>query len=61
MTAMLTGSARAEVWDFKKEFLPSLVKEVPTILKSQDRKTGRFGAGIFIVNDQHPIYPLAAA
>jgi len=51
----------AEVWHFKREFLPALVKAVPKILESQDRKTGRFGTGIWIVQDQHPMYPLAIA
>jgi len=47
-------------WKFKSEFWPELVRSVPEILQSQDPKTGRFGAGIWIVNDQHPIFPLAA-
>jgi hypothetical protein len=60
--ALLSSTpAMADTWTFKKEFLPALVESVPDILKSQDKKTGRFGEGIFIVNDQHPIYPLAAA
>ena len=48
-------------WNFKTEFWPELVRSVPEILRSQDPKTGRFGAGIWIVNDQHPIFPLAVA
>lgn len=46
---------------YKDEFKRLLVKSVPDILKSQDPKTGRFGTGIWIVNDQHPIFPLAVA
>ena len=48
-------------WNFKTEFWPELVRSVPEILRSQDPKTGRFGTGIWIVNDQHPIFPLAVA
>jgi hypothetical protein len=51
----------AQVWQFKREFLPAVVKAVPGILKSQDKTTGRFGTGIWIVQDQHPMYPLAVA
>src|SRR5687767_12355429 len=50
-----------ETWHFKREFLPALVKAVPKILESQNKGTGRFGTGIFIVQDQHPMYPLAVA
>ena len=53
--------SRAEPWRFKQDFLPHLVKAVPTILGQQDKKTGRFGTGIWIVTDQNGIYPLAAA
>ncbi len=51
----------AEEWHFKKEFVPALVKHVPGILKSQDKSTGRFGTGIWIVTDQNAMYPLAVA
>lgn len=44
---------------FKGDFLRRLVARVPDILKSQDPKTGRFGAGLWLCRDQHPIYPLA--
>jgi hypothetical protein len=46
---------------YKDDFLRRLVASVPDILKTQDPATGRFGEGIWIVNDQHPIYPLAVA
>lgn len=52
---------RAEPWQFKEQFLPHLVKAVPTILSQQDKETGRFGSGIWIVRDQELMYPLAAA
>src|SRR4051812_17504921 len=56
------ADARAnDVWHFKQELLPQLVKQVPKLLKSQDKKTGRFGEGIWIVTDQNLIYPLAVA
>jgi hypothetical protein len=59
---LLAPIARAgEVWHFKREFMPALVKAIPGILESQDKKTGRFGTGVFIVNDQHPMYSLAVA
>ena len=54
------GSAPSEL-RFKEDFLKRLVAAVPDILKTQDPKTGRFGQGVFIVGDQHPIYPLAVA
>lgn len=47
--------------NFRSEFLPYVVKAVPGILRSQDKKTGRFGTGIWIVNDQHAMWPLAVA
>src|SRR5688500_6216240 len=61
MLAPRAGARAEEVWHFKREFLPALVKAVPKILEAQDAKTGRFGTGIWIVNDQHPMYPLAVA
>ena len=58
---LASGADAAEAWRFKQEFLPALVKAVPGILESQDKSTGRFGTGIWIVNDQHAMYPLAVA
>lgn len=46
---------------YKDDFKRLLAERVPDVLKSQDPKTGRFGTGIWIVNDQHPIFPLAVA
>lgn len=46
---------------FKKDFLHRLVAAVPGILESQDKKTGRFGSGVWIVNDQNSMFPLGAA
>ena len=46
---------------FKSRTLADLVAQVPGILASQDRATGRFGSGIWICNDQNVVLPLAAA
>src|SRR5207248_2800188 len=51
----------AEELKFKDDFLARLVKDVPKILKTQDKSTGRFGSGVFIVTDQNVLFPLAAA
>ncbi|MDH7569899.1 MAG: hypothetical protein QHJ73_09970 [Armatimonadota bacterium] len=45
---------------FREEFLARLVEATPSLLEGQDPHTGRWGTGIWIVTDQHPIYPLAA-
>lgn len=64
-TVLLAFAARAAPASgqltFRTDFLKALVKAVPGILASQDTKTGRFGKGIWIVNDQHAMLPLAAA
>src|SRR6266498_1147332 len=57
----LSSAYAAETWDYKKELLPQLVDHVDDILKTQDKSTGRFGTGVFIVTDQNAIFPLAAA
>ena len=36
-------------------------RQVPRLLQSQDKATGRFGTGVWIVTDQNVIFPLAAA
>src|SRR5688572_7684851 len=63
LAILLTAPAvvSAEVWQFKKPFLEALVKQTPNILKSQDKATGRFGKGIWIVTDQNAMYPLSVA
>jgi len=48
-------------WNPRERFLKSLVRDVPAILKSQNRETGRFGAEPWICRDQQEIFPLAAA
>ncbi len=50
-----------EQWDYKKEFLPTLVDAVPNLLKSQNKETGGFGTEPWICTDQNAIFPLAAA
>ncbi len=52
---------QAETVQYKQRCLQDLVSAIPAILKSQDPKTGRFGTGIWIVNDQNNMLPLAAA
>ena len=44
---------------FRGEFLRRLVERVPQMLKSYDAKTGRFGEGIWICQDQQVMLPLA--
>ncbi len=44
---------------YKNELLRRVVERVPSILKTYDTKTGRFGSGIWICRDQHAMYPLA--
>lgn len=46
---------------FKDRALEQLVARVPGILKTYDRKTGRFGSGLFVVGDQNQLFPLAVA
>ena len=54
-------SALAGDLEYKTSLTNRLVAEVPQILKSFDPATGRFGSGIWICRDQHPMYPLAVA
>ncbi len=63
LSALLTTSTVAQPAElrFRQDFIRRLAEAVPGILKGQDPKTGRFGTGIWIVNDQHPMYPLAVA
>ncbi len=42
------GTARAEDLLYKSQLLPSLVKQIPEILKTYDARTGHFGTGIWI-------------
>lgn len=62
LTVSLTVcSVRAEQLEFKERALADLVKQVPGILQAFDAKTGRFGSGVWICQDQEQMYPLAAA
>lgn len=56
-----TSISSGEMWDYKKEFLPYLVDDIPRILKSQNKETGGFGTEPWISTDQNAIFPLAAA
>src|SRR5689334_4556688 len=58
---LLFPPVMAQSRDYKKEMLPQLVDHIDEILKTQDKSTGRFGTGVFIVTDQNLIFPLAAA
>jgi len=58
---LIVGSARAADLEYKKRFLADLVEAVPGILESFDSESGKFGSGIWICRDQHPMYPLAVA
>ncbi|HUT32831.1 MAG TPA: hypothetical protein VNE39_05085 [Planctomycetota bacterium] len=58
--AAVSAAAAAEL-RFKERALSDLARHVPEILKTYDAKTGRFGTGIWICNDQQQMYPLAAA
>lgn len=57
----IVSTASAEELRYKELALQSLVKAVPSILKSFDRSTGRFGSGVWICTDQNVIFPLAVA
>ncbi len=58
--SMGTAGTGAEL-EYKDRFLVTLVEKVPEMLKSFDPQTGRFGSGVWICGDQHPMYPLAVA
>lgn len=60
VVALATVLPAAERITFKDRCLRDLVAQAPAILASQDPRTGRFGQGIWIVNDQHAMLPLAA-
>ncbi|MCE5309017.1 MAG: hypothetical protein LLG20_15365 [Acidobacteriales bacterium] len=64
MALFLLGSAAclsADDVKFKKRCLEDLIAQVPSVLASQDSRTGRFGTGIWIVTDQNVMLALAAA
>lgn len=62
LVLFLAGNCAAETdLKYKDDFLLRLVEIVPDLLEAQNPETGRFGKGIWIVNDQHPIFPLAVA
>jgi hypothetical protein len=59
--ASAAHAAPAPALTFKDRCLADLVREVPSILASQNRENGRFGAGVWIVTDQNVLLPLAVA
>jgi hypothetical protein len=60
---LLMGAACLNAGDvaYKERCLNDLVSQVPTVLASQDARTGRFGTGIWIVTDQNVMLALSAA
>jgi hypothetical protein len=61
LAAILASAGFAQTLEFKQRCLADLAAQIPSILRSQDKQTGRFGKGIWIVNDQNVLLPLAAA
>jgi hypothetical protein len=61
VVSLVASAGLAQTFEYKQRVLKDLVAGIPSILESQDRKTGRFGSGIWIVNDQNVMLPLAAA
>jgi hypothetical protein len=61
LSAAKTAKDATGTWDYKAAVLPSLVREIPGILDDQETTSGRFGKGIWIVQDQNIIFPLAVA
>ncbi|MHC4402848.1 MAG: hypothetical protein ACYTG0_24570 [Planctomycetota bacterium] len=57
----VVGPTEAGDLDYKERLLTELAAKVPDVLKTFDAETGRFGSGIWICRDQHPMYPLAVA
>ena len=51
--------ANATELKYKNQFLRLLVERVPQLLEAYDARTGRFGEGIWICQDQHRMLPLA--
>ena len=58
---LLCAPGQAGELTYKDRLLSDLVKQVPSILRTFDAKTGRFGSGIWTCNDQQQMYPLAVA
>jgi len=44
---------------YKEQLLPVLVAKAPKILDTYDPKTGHFGKGVWICQDQNVVFPLA--
>ncbi len=59
--ACATAALAETDWNPREPFLKALVKGVPSMLKSQDPATGRFGSQPWICTDQNVLFPLAAA
>ncbi len=61
LTLALASTAEPAEFVYKQQLLDQLIEQVPGILRTFDAQTGRFGSGIWICRDQHPMYPLAVA
>lgn len=61
VATIIVASAHGDDLVYKAHLLGELVEQVPGILGSFDPETGKFGSGIWICRDQHPMYPLAVA
>ena len=57
----VAGLANADELTYRDRLIGRLAENVPGILKTFDAESGRFGSGIWICRDQHPMYPLAVA
>ena len=58
---VLAATLSAETVQFKERCLKDIVSQVPKVLATQDKKSGHFGKGIWIVTDQNVMLGLAAA
>ena len=61
LAATLAGPVHAAELKYKQRLLGELAKQVPQLLKQFDARSGHFGGGIWICNDQNLMYPLAVA
>ncbi len=60
LITLLAAAAPAEELQYKDRAGALLIEAAPGLLDAYDGETGRFGTGIWIVQDQNAMYPLAA-
>jgi hypothetical protein len=58
---LICNSVSADDLKYKQDLFSVLIKQVPGIMRTYDKETGRFGKGIWICRDQDVLYPLAVA